>query len=209
MFKFNFLPKEEKFFDLFNQQAKNVKDGVVALKKLVENYTEVEAKYKKIREIEHQGDRITHNIFSKLRDTFITPFEREDIHELASGLDDVLDCVEGVASRLNYFKISKPTPELIHLVDIIDKAVHQIDEAVTHLKTLGHVHTFCQEINTLENEADVICQEATASLFQTASSVEELKTLIKLKEIYSRLEIASDRCEDVANVIESIIVKSS
>jgi len=207
--KFRLLPREEKFFDLFKNQAENLKNGTEALQALVYDYTEVEVKYQKIKEIEHKGDIITHDIFTKLRDTFITPLEREDIHELASGLDDVLDCVEGAASRLHYFKIEKPTPEIIKLVDIIELAVHQIYEAVVNLKTLGHVHAFCREINNLENQADDICREATAALFEQTTKVEQLKELIKLKEIFSRLEIASDRCEDVANVIESIIVKSS
>jgi hypothetical protein len=207
--KFRFLPKEEKFFELFKQQAENLKNGIEALQDLVDNYVDVEKKYQKIKEIEHKGDIITHDIFTKLRETFITPLEREDIHELASGMDDVLDCVEGVASRLNYFKVEQPTSEIIKLVGIIDQAVRQIYEAVSRLEKLGHVHAFCQEINNLENQADDICREATANLFEQTKKVEQLKELIKLKEIYNRLEIASDRCEDVANVIEGIIVKSS
>ncbi|HCJ52175.1 MAG TPA: DUF47 domain-containing protein [Candidatus Kerfeldbacteria bacterium] len=207
--KFSLLPKEEKFFELFILQAKNVRDGVEALNGLVDNYTDVEQKYRKIEHIEHTGDNITHDIFTKLRDTFITPFEREDIHELASGLDDVLDCIEGVASRLHYFSIQSPTPELKQLVVIIHEAVQQIYEAILRLKSLEHAHTFCEKINTLENQADVICQTAIAALFEKARDVEQVKELIKLKEIYSRLETASDRCEDVANVIESIIVKST
>lgn len=94
-------------------------------------------------------------------------------------------------------------------MDIIDKAVHQVSEAVSHLKKLGHVHTFCQEINNLENQADEICRKATADLFETAGTIEEIKDLIKLKEIYARLETASDRCEDVANVIEGISIKNA
>lgn len=207
--KFRFLPKEEKFFDLFRNDVDNLKKGMEILQDLVNNYVDVDKKYEQLKEIEHKGDRITHDIFTKLRETFITPLEREDIHELASGLDDVLDCIEGVGSRLNYFKIEKPTQELIKLIDIINKAVHQIHQAVSNLEKLEHVHTFCQEINTLENQADNICREATADLFENTKKVEQLKDLIKWKEIYNRLEIAADRCEDVANVIEGIIVKSS
>lgn len=206
---FRLLPKEEKFFELFKQQAEIVKNGVEALQDLVDNYTDVEKKYLKIKEIEHRGDDVTHIIFSKLKTSFITPLDREDIHELASGLDDVLDCIEGVASRLNYFQIKKTTPELIKLVDIIDKAVHQIYQAVSNLEKLEHTETFCQEINKLENEADTICQEATSSLFQKTEKIEDIKNLIKWKEIYNRLEIAADRCEDVANVIEGIHIKNA
>jgi predicted phosphate transport protein (TIGR00153 family) len=207
--KLRFFPKDQKFFALFRQDAANLEKGVMALQELVENYVDVEKKYVHIKDIEHHGDMITHDIFVKLRETFITPLDREDIHGLASGIDDVLDCVEGVASRLNYFKIPKPTPEIKKLVDIISQAVHQIAQAIDNLETLGRVDAFCKQINILEYEADVICREAIANLFENTEKVEQLKDLIKLKEIYGRLEIAADRCEDVANVIEGIIVKST
>lgn len=207
--KFRLFPKEQKFFELFRQDAANLKTGVLALRELVNNYEDVEKKYQHIKDIEHQGDVITHEIFTKLRETFITPLDREDIHGLASGLDDVLDCIEGVASRMFYFKIARPTSEVKKLVDIISKAVQQIFEAIDNLESLGHVHAFCKQINILEYEADVVCREAIADLFEKTEKVEDIKDLIKLKEIYSRLEVAADRCEDVANVIEGIIVKSS
>jgi predicted phosphate transport protein (TIGR00153 family) len=207
--KFRMFPKEQKFFELFRQDAANLKTGVLALQELVNNYEDVEKKYQHIKDIEHQGDVITHEIFTKLRETFITPLDREDIHGLASGLDDVLDCIEGVASRMNYFKVSKPTPEIKKLVDIISQAIHQIAQALDNLESLGRVDAFCKQINILEYEADVVCREAIADLFEKTERVEQLKDLIKLKEIYTRLEVAADRCEDVANVIEGIIVKSS
>lgn len=207
--KLNFFPKEHKFFELFRRDAANLREGALALQELVENYEDVERKYERIKGIEHAGDDITHEIITKLRDTFITPLEREDIHGLASGLDDVLDCIEGVASRMFYFKLVRPTPEVKKLVGIIRKAVDQIHEAISSLETLGHCHTFCQQINILEYEADVICREAIADLFAKAETPAEIKDLIKLKEIYTRLEVAADRCEDVANVIEEIIVKST
>lgn len=207
--KLRFFPKDQKFFALFRQDAANLKTGILALQDLVDNYVDVEKKYQHIKDIEHQGDMITHDIFVKLRETFITPLDREDIHGLASGIDDVLDCIEGVASRMNYFKVPKPTPEIRKLVDIICQAVHQIDEAINNLESLGRVDAFCKQINILEYEADVVCREAIANLFEKTEKVEQLKDLIKLKEIYGRLEIAADRCEDVANVIEGIIVKST
>ncbi|MCX6568640.1 MAG: DUF47 domain-containing protein [Candidatus Aminicenantes bacterium] len=207
--KLHLFPKEQKFFKLFRQDAANLKIGVLALQELVNNYEDVEKKYQHIKDIEHQGDVITHEIFTKLRETFITPLDREDIHGLASGLDDVLDCIEGVASRMNYFKVPKPTPEIKKLVDIISQAIHQIAQALDNLESLGRVDAFCKQINILEYEADVVCREAIADLFEKTEKVEQLKDLIKLKEIYGRLEIAADRCEDVANVIEGIIVKSS
>jgi predicted phosphate transport protein (TIGR00153 family) len=207
--KIRFFPKDQKFFTLFQQDAANLKAGILALHELVNNYEDVEKKYQRIKDIEHRGDMITHEIFTKLRETFITPLDREDIHGLASGLDDVLDCIEGVASRMNYFKISQPTPEMKKLVEIISRAVHQISEAINNLESLGRMDAFCKQVNILEYEADVVCQDAIANLFEKTEKVEQLKDLIKLKEIYGRLEIAADRCEDVANVIEGIIVKSS
>jgi uncharacterized protein len=203
------FPKDHKFFDLFREDAANLKAGALALQELVDHFEDVEKKYELIKKIEHQGDNITHELFTKLRDTFITPLEREDIHALASGLDDVLDCIEGVASRMWTFKITRPTPELKKLVDVIVKAVDQIAEAVDNLESLAHVHAFCKQINILEYEADVICREAIAELFVKAETPAEIKDLIKFKEIYTRLEVAADRCEDVANVIEEIIVKST
>jgi predicted phosphate transport protein (TIGR00153 family) len=144
-----FFPKDQKFFKLFRQDAVNLKAGVQALQDLVHNYIDVDRKYQQIKDIEHQGDVITHEIFTKLRETFITPLDREDIHGLASGLDDVLDCIEGVASRMNYFKVPKPTPEIRKLVDIISQAVHQISEALDNLESLGRVDAFCKQINLL------------------------------------------------------------
>lgn len=207
--KFRLLPKEEKFFELFKQQAETVKDGVEALQDLVDNYTDVEKKYQKIKDIEHQGDDVTHTIFAKLKTSFITPIDREDIHELASGLDDILDCIEGAARRLSHFKVADTTPELKQLVDVIDDAVHQVYQAVNHLERLEDTEKFCTEINKLENKADEICHRATSSLFEKAEKVEDIKNLIMWKDIYGRLEIAADRCEDVANVIEGIQIKNA
>ncbi len=207
--KLRLFPKDQKFFDLFRDDAANLREGALALQELVDHFEDVERKYEHIKRIEHQGDNITHELFTRLRDTFITPLEREDIHGLASGLDDVLDCIEGVASRMWTFKLARPTPELKKLVDIIVKAVDQIFEAIDHLESLAHVHAFCKQINILEYEADVVCREAIAELFEKAETAAELKDLIKLKEIYTRLEVAADRCEDVANVIEEIILKSN
>ncbi|MDH4196013.1 MAG: DUF47 domain-containing protein [Candidatus Aminicenantes bacterium] len=207
--KFGFFPKNEKFFELFRQDAANLKEGVEALRDLIDNYEDVERKVQRIKEIEHCGDGITHEILTKLRGTFITPLEREDIHALASGLDDVLDCIDGVASRMSYFKIVQPTPEIRKLVAIIDQAVGQLHQAINNLERLGRMDTFCKEVNLLEYQADVIGRQAIADLFEKTEKVEQLKDLIKLKEIYGRLEIAADRCEDVANVIEGILVKST
>ena len=200
------IPKEEKFFDMFSASAKNVLEGAKALKDLVYNYTDVQEKVRRIEEIEHQGDNIFHEIMDKLNKTFITPIEREDIHKLASELDDVLDAIEGIASRLYNFKIPQPTPECTRLVNIIYEAATQIEKAVSDLVHFRSLLPFCIEINRLENEADQISQQMIGRLLDDEP---DWRVAIKWKEIYARLETAADHCENIANVIEGIVVKST
>lgn len=200
------IPKEEKFFDMLKTSVKNLKEGAKALKDLADDYTNVEEKVRGIKRIEHQGDTITHEIMDKLNKTFITPIEREDIHKLASELDDVLDAIEGIASRLYFFKIPQPTPECVRLVNIICDAVEQIDKAVSDLVHFKSLLPFCIEINRLENEADQISQQMVGQLLDEEP---DWRVAIKWKEIYARLETATDHCENIANVIESIVVKST
>lgn len=199
------IPREEKFFDLLKASAKNLLDGAVLLKDLVHNYTDVEEKVRKIKEIEHKGDDIIHETIEKLNKTFITPIDREDIHILASELDDVLDAIEGISSRLLYFKIQKPTPECIRLVDIVYEAVEQIEKAISNLEHFDDLSQFCIEINRLENEADQISQEMIGQLLDQEP---DWRVAIKWKEIYGRLETAADHCENIADAIETVIVKS-
>jgi predicted phosphate transport protein (TIGR00153 family) len=200
------IPKEGKFFDLLEASAKNVLEGAIALKDLVEDYTNVEEKVRKIENIEHHGDTLIHEIIDKLNKTFITPIDREDIHKLASELDDVLDAIEGISSRLYYFKIQKPTPECIQLVNIVHRAVVQIERTISDLEHFDNLLPLCIEINRLENEADQISQEMIGHLLDQEP---DWRVAIKWKEIYSRLESAADHCENIANVIESIVVKSA
>jgi len=200
------LPREEKFFDLFKDSAKNLLEGAQALKDLVNNYQDVEIKVKRIKDIEHRGDIIFHDITDKLNKTFVTPLDREDIHHIASELDDVLDAIEGISSRLLIFKIDKPTPACIRLVDIIYQGVVQIEKAVSDLEHFNNLHPFCIEINRLENEADVISQSITA---QVLDEEPDWRTAIKWKEIYGRLETAADHCQNIADAIETIVVKNA
>ncbi len=200
------LPKEEKFFELLRKSAKNLLEGAKTLKSLADDYTDVEAKVKRIKEIEHEGDRIIHEIIKKLNQTFITPIDREDIHILASELDDVLDAIEGISARLYFFKIEKLTPECIELINIIYKAVEQIEKAISDLEHLENLLPFFIEINSLENQADEITRKATAELLD---SEPDWRMAIKWKEIYGRLETAADHCENIAVAIESVVVKSA
>jgi predicted phosphate transport protein (TIGR00153 family) len=201
-----FIPKEEKFFDLFKDSAKNVLVGAEALKDLVNNYQDVETKVKRIKDIEHRGDVITHEIINKLNKTFVTPLDREDIHQIASGLDDVLDAIEGISSRLLIFKIKQPTPACIKLVDIIYQGAVQIEKVISDLEHFDNLHPFCIEVNRLENDADAISQNMIAQILDEES---DWRLAIKWKEIYGRLETAADHCEDIANAIESIVVKNA
>ena len=200
------LPKEEKFFELLRKSAKNLLEGAKTLKSLADDYTDVEAKVKRIKDIEHEGDRIIHEIIKKLNQTFITPIDREDIHILASELDDVLDAIEGISARLYFFKIEKLTPECIELIDIIYKAVEQIEKAISDLEHLDNLLPFFIEINSLENQADEITRKATAELLEKEP---DWRMAIKWKEIYGRLETAADHCENIAVAIESVVVKSA
>jgi len=203
---FRLLPREYQFFDLFDAQATKVLEAARALMDLARNYDQVEEKARHIKVLETQADHITHDIIDKLNRTFITPFDREDIHALASALDDVLDNIEGVSSRFALFQIRSVTPETIQLTSIIEQACGAIRDAVAQMKDMRRINEYCIQINHLENEADYISRNVTAKLFLEAADFREL---IKWKEIYGRLEATTDDCEDVANILEGIVVKNT
>lgn len=202
--RFSLIPKDQRFFDLFNQLAQKVHSGAKHFRDLFEHYDDVERKARRIKEIEHEADLVTHEIFSRLNKTFVTPLEPEDIHALASGLDDILDDIEGIAARMIMFRISRPTKEAIELVDIIAKAAGEIEKAVQNLQKMDNLIQFCIEINRMENMADDITRRMVGKLFDDEKDV---VALIKWKEIYGRLEATADKCEDVANIIERITIK--
>jgi uncharacterized protein len=200
------LPKEMRFFELFETHAAKVHEAARALHEMARNYEQPDEKARHIKVLETQADHITHDIIDKLNRTFITPFDREDIHALASALDDVLDNIEGVSSRLTLFKIRSVTPETLQLTSIIEQACGAIEDAVKQLKDLKKINEYSIQIKHLENEADHITRNTTAKLFEEEKDFREL---IKWKEIYGRLEATTDDCEDVANILEGIVVKNS
>ena len=202
---FSLFPKEEDFFALFRRQAALVRRGCDHLHEMMERFDDLEARAKDLKEIEHEGDLVAHELFERLNRTFITPIEREDIHDLASGLDDVLDAAEAIGSRLLLFKITKSTPDAVRLTKILATSGAQLEQAVDHLRELKTIMTFTIEVNRLENEADHISRQAVADLF---SNPHEVLDVLRWKEIYGRLEGATDRCEDVANTIEAIVLKN-
>jgi uncharacterized protein len=202
---FSLFPKEEDFFLLFHRQAVLAHEGCDALHQMMQSFDRLEERARELKDIEHRADEVTHELYERLNRTFITPLEREDIHALASGLDDVVDAVEAIASRLVLFGIKSSTPEAIRLTSILKSCGSQIEQAVDNLKNMSNLSGFTIEIHRLENEADAISRQVVADLF---SGRHEILDVMRWKEIYGRLESAADQCEDVANAIESIVIKS-
>lgn len=200
------LPHEAKFFELFVDMAMNIERASEQLVELLRLYDNVPERVMSIKNLEHLGDQMTHDLFTRLNKTFITPIDREDIHELASKLDDVLDMIDAVASRMLIYKIDKPTEEAVHLAELIHSSVRVLVKALAVLEKSDHILDHCNEINRLENEGDRISRLAIARLFDEG---EDPFYVIKWKEIYEVLEMAIDKCEDVANVIEGVVVKNA
>ncbi|HXF93206.1 MAG TPA: DUF47 family protein [Nitrospiraceae bacterium] len=202
---FGLIPREEAFFDLFRKAAHNMIEGSRLLKDMMEDFTDPVEKAKRIKKIEHDGDTITHDIARKLNQTFITPIDREDIHDLASAIDDILDVVEAIADRFVLYKVEKPTEMAIKLSNILYQASEAVGAAVD---LLGKSHTDMNEVsvrvNSLENEADRISRDAISRLFENET---DPISVIKWKEIYENFEAGTDRCEDVANILERIALK--
>jgi hypothetical protein len=203
---FSLLPREERFFELFNRMAAKVVEGAQRFLDLVENYADVHEKVKRIQELEHEADLVAHEAMDRLNKSFITPLDREDIRALVLYLDDVMDDIEGVATRFHLYAIPKPTPEACELARIVRRAADEIQKAVQTLEEHRSLAIFVVEIKRLENQADQISREQVARLFREEKDVREL---LKWKEIYEKLEACVDRCEDVADVIEDIVVKNA
>ena len=206
---FSILPKEEKFFKLFEAQAAYNTKAVKAFKELVKNWDEKSPAFEIIREIEHEADITTHEIYDKLNRTFITPFDREDIHQLASEMDDIVDMVQSLCNRMHLYHIRNSTPDLVQLVDILDQATDAIRKAIGDLQDKDktrRVLDYCIEINRLENTGDHARDMALSKLFEGHPDPIDV---IKWREIYEVVEGAIDRCEDIANTIETILVKQA
>jgi predicted phosphate transport protein (TIGR00153 family) len=199
------LPREEGFFGLFVKQAENINTGAEALLKMLSHYTGVPEQVQIIKAIEHQGDEITHNILTKLNQTFITPFDREDIHELCSQLDDVIDLIDAAASRFVLYRVDAIREGTVDLVKVLVSATAEVTAAVQALETPEKALKHCIEINRYENESDRLCRTLIAQLFDEETNPVQI---IKWKEIFEVIETAVDKCEDVANVIEGVILKS-
>lgn len=200
------LPRETSFFDMFVQLAENVHEGSRAMVEMLEDYKDAAVQADKIKDLEHKGDNLTHDLMTRLNQTFITPFDREDIHQLASTIDDVLDLIDAAAGRLVIYRVSRIRPGVADLARILQLATAQVVQAVRMLEKHNHVLDYCIEINRLENEGDRHCRTLIAGLFEEEQNPVEI---IKWKEIIEVLETAIDKCEDVANVLESVVLKGA
>lgn len=200
------VPRDTKFFDMFAEMAGNINDGAKLLKEILDSFENVEVRVQQLKDLEHKGDDMTHSILVKLNSTFITPFDREDIHALASALDDVLDYVYAAGERLVMYKIGAAPAAAAELAGVIVRQSEQLSKAVGMLEKHDNVLDICVEINRLENEADRIARGALAALFEREK---DPITLIKLKELIEVLETATDKAEDAANVLESVVLKSA
>lgn len=200
------LPRETKFFELFDELSGYLTEGAKMLKGILENPHDLRIRVEQVQAIEHKADRATHGIITKLNQSFITPFDREDIHKLASSLDDVLDFTNAAAHRLVLYKIAEPPPASAELAALIVLQCEELAKGVSLLEKNGSVLKHCDEVNRLEDEADHVSRRAIATLFENEKDPIQL---IKLKELYEVLETATDKAEDAANVLEAIVLKSA
>jgi uncharacterized protein Yka (UPF0111/DUF47 family) len=206
---FRLIPREESFFELFDGAAKNVHEGALAMLEFLEKFNDPVERAKRMKDIEHAGDRITHDTIERLNRTFITPFDREDIHELVTKLDDILDLIDTSMNRMVLYKVEKPTEDALLLARCLRHSTALILEAMPLLRNMKNgpeILKRCIAIHGQENEADRIEQHGLASLFDNKHEAVEI---IKWKDIYGDLETATDRCEDVANVLEGIVLKNA
>ncbi|MEV5570924.1 DUF47 family protein [Spirillospora sp. NPDC052269] len=199
-------PREDSFYDMFADSAKNLVTGARLLVELISDGTDREAIAEKMRACEHAGDEATHAIMRRLNETFITPFDREDIYRLASQIDDVIDEMEEAADLVVLYKIDEFPKEIVHQVEVLERAAELTAEAMPRLRSMKELNEYWIEINRLENEGDRVYRKLLAKLF---SGEYDTLTVLKLKQIIDRLEEAADAFEHVANTVETIAVKES
>jgi len=209
MVKIPFIPTEKKFFDLFEESSKNIVISARALKEMLDTWQFIDSRVAEITEMEHRGDTITHQVISLLHRTFVTPFDREDIALLAHTMDDIIDFIHATADAMFIYKITSPTQRAKELADVIVQASEEMEKAVAGLRKKSDFKKMlerCVEMNRLENVADRIYRAAIGELFDDTKDIAEL---IKWREIYEHMESATDRCEDVANVLEGVALKNA
>ena len=201
------IPREEKFFDLFEELAEKIEEGGKLFMDMLEHYDTAERKIVKLKELEHEADVITHRTYEKMHTTFLTPLDREDIYALVNKMDSILDMIEASAVRMFLYKIREPAQAIIDQTKILNTAIAKVKMIVHGLRDMKHAKMIldaCVEINTLENDGDVVLRTTMANLFEHEQDTREL---IKWKEIFERIEEAIDVCEDVSNIVEGIVLK--
>ncbi len=202
------IPQDKQFFDLFDRLAAVVVVASYRLVDLVDDFSDVKTKVDNLERLEHDGDKITHEIYEHLNRTFITPLDPEDISTLASALDDILDYIEGTAQRMYNYGITGTDAYMVELAKLIQLSVVELEDAVKGIRTMKNPHQIehrCIEVNRLENLADDILAHAINDLFKTEDPI----AIIKRKDVYEYLEIATDKCEDAANVLSDIAIRHS
>lgn len=204
--KFRLVPREESFYDLFVKEAELLVQGSEQLLDLVTNYENIETKARRLHDLERETDEVTHEVMRRLNTTFVTPFDREDIHKLASNLDDVLDHIDAAVDLLVLHGIEHPLPEMKAQADLLVQASKTIEEAMRLLPAFDRLAPHWIEINRLENEGDRIYRKGIADLF---SGDYKAMDVLKWKDIIDELEKAMDRLEDVANTLEAIALKQA
>jgi uncharacterized protein len=199
------IPQDKAFFEVLEEESKNVLLGATKLEDAVKSFDRMEERRKEFKEIEHSGDDIVHQIYERVNRSFITPIDQDDLTKLASLYDDVLDYMYAVMNRLVLFEISAPTPSMIEFTGICRASVEQIHQAFLSMKKLDktEIDKRLIEVDRLENEADVLLDESVANLFKS----QDVINILKLKEIYEHLETVTDRCEDVSFVIRDVLIK--
>ena len=201
------FPKEEKFFDYFEELANKIVEGSRFFLAMTENHDYSESNIAKLKELEHEADVITHRTYEKMHTTFLPPLDREDIHALVNKMDSIMDMIEATAVRIYLYKVKKPDDEIIKQAKILNEAVAKVKiiiHALRDMKNAKMILEACVEINTLENAGDVVLRTIIADLFVKEKDAIEL---MKWKEIFERIEEALDVCEDVSNIVEGIVLK--
>jgi predicted phosphate transport protein (TIGR00153 family) len=203
------MPREEGFFDLFEENARNMVKAARCLKELVDTWGDVEKKVNEIAELEHEGDAITHKIAAQLHRTFVTPFDREDIAQLAHTMDDVTDFIHAASDAMLLYKVDPPGRRVKELADRVLQGAIEIEKAMPQLRRRSELKRLlkrCVELNRVENMADQVYRAALAELFSDSTDIAHI---IKWREIFAHMESATDRCEDVANILEGVAVKNA
>ena len=203
------LPRETSFYDFFEEHARLTVSGTDEFLSMVSSGANLDAKAKRIKEIEHETDVITHRCVEALHKVFITPIERDDIHRLIVRMDDIMDFVEAAAERMALYEMHVMTPEIVDLAECLSRSAIEVKDALRELRNLKDTTLIlkkCVDINRLENEGDAILRRALARLFKEEK---DPITVIKWKEIYENIENATDRCEDVANIIEGVVLENA